>query len=149
MAESLVKTLKTLETILVVDDTDVVLKVVVAILQAANFCVLQAGNGPNAVRVAAGYAGKIDLLLSDVHMPEMSGPDLGIALKQLRPDLHVMLMSGFPDGELLVLNYGWAFIGKPFVARKLVEMINVVLHTPDKSQGARQYDTRQDSAKQE
>jgi len=46
------------------------------------------------------------------------------------------------DGNLLVLNYGWAFIEKPFVAEKLLHMIDVVLHSPDKSQGSDQYDTR-------
>jgi hypothetical protein len=53
-------------------------------------------------------------------------------------------MSGFADGDLLVLNYGWAFIQKPFVATKLVEMIDVVLHTRDKSQGSRQYEAGND-----
>ena len=52
------------------------------------------------------------------------------------------LMSGMTDGNLLVLNYGWAFIEKPFVAEKLLHMIDVVLHSPDKSQGSDKYDTR-------
>jgi two-component system cell cycle sensor histidine kinase/response regulator CckA len=145
MAESFKNTL---ETILVVDDTGPVLALCVAVLKAANFVVLQASSGPNAIRLAADYAGRIDLLLSDVKMPEMSGPDLGSALKRSRPDIHVMLMSGFPGGDLLVLNYGWAFIDKPFVAQKLVQMINVVLHTPNKSQGSRQYDTRVDAGRE-
>ena len=59
--------------------------------------------------------------------------------------MQVMFMSGFTGGNLLVLNYGWAFIEKPFVPEKLVAMINVVLHTPDKSQGSSQYDTRRDA----
>jgi two-component system, cell cycle sensor histidine kinase and response regulator CckA len=134
-----------LETILVVDDTGFGLKVVVTILEAAHFVVLQASSGPDAVKIAADYAGRIDLLLSDVKMPEMSGPDLGKLLKKDRPDIHVMLMSGFPSGDLLVLNYGWAFIEKPFVPQKLLEMINVVLHTPNKSQGNSHYDTRADT----
>ena len=81
------------------------------------------------MKLAADYAGRIDLLLSDVNMPEMSGPDLGDALKQARPDIHVMFMSGFSGGDLLVLNYGWAFIDKPSVPRQLVEMVNAVLHS--------------------
>jgi FixJ family two-component response regulator len=63
-------------------------------------------------------------------MPGMSGPSLGTALKLTRPDLHVMFMSGFPGGDLLVLNYGWSYIEKPFVASKLLEMVNDVLHSP-------------------
>jgi two-component system cell cycle sensor histidine kinase/response regulator CckA len=137
------------ETILVVDDTDAVLNAVTAILEKANFVVLRAGSGQDAIKLSSDYGGRIDLLLSDVQMPEMSGPDLGVALKRERPDMHVMLMSGFRGGDLLVLNYGWAFIEKPFVSRKLVEMINVVLHTPDKSQGSSQYNSREDTGKPE
>jgi DNA-binding NtrC family response regulator len=146
MAESMVKSP---ETILVVDDTEMVLELVVGILQNAKFHVLQADSGEDALKVALDYAGRIDLLLSDVQMPGMTGPDLGEALKKLRPDMHMMFMSGFTGGNLLVLNYGWAFIEKPFVPVKLLEMVDVVLHTPDKSQGGRQYDTRGDTGKPE
>ncbi len=132
-----------LETILVVDDTVTVLRVVVAILKRANFHVLQAGSGSLAIKMATDYAGVIDLLLSDVKMPEMSGPELGEELKKTRPNLHVMLMSGF-TGDLLILNYGWAFISKPFLAKKLVEMVTDVLHTPDKSQEPDSFDKRKD-----
>jgi hypothetical protein len=55
-----------------------------------------------------------------------------------RPDIHVMLMSGQEHGNLLVLNYGWAYIHKPFVATKLVQMIKDVLHSADRSQPGRQ-----------
>jgi two-component system cell cycle sensor histidine kinase/response regulator CckA len=146
MAESLVKPL---ETILVVDDMEMVRELVVGILKTAKFQVLQANNGEDAIKVAADHAGRIDLLLSDVQMPGMTGPDLGAALKKSRPDMHMMFMSGFTGGNLLVLNYGWAFIEKPFIPEKLMEMVNVVLHTPDKSQGGRQYDTRGDTGKPE
>jgi DNA-binding NtrC family response regulator len=132
------------ETIFVVDDTDAVRDLVVHILESAKFKVLKASSGEDAMRVASAYPGKIDLLLSDIQMPGMSGPDLGVALKLLRPDLRVMLMSSFSGGALLVLNYGWAFIEKPFVAAKLVEMVEAVLSEPDKSQGSTQYDTRDD-----
>lgn len=130
---------------MVVDDTPMILKVVVAILADANFNVLQARDGEEAIKVAADHIGKIDLLLSDVQMPSMTGPQLGEALRRLRPDLHVMLMSGLAGGSLLVLNYGWAFIEKPFLSAKLLEMINVVLHSPNRSQGKDQYDTRNDT----
>jgi two-component system cell cycle sensor histidine kinase/response regulator CckA len=82
-------------TILVVDDAEEVLKVVVRILETAEFHVLQANSGLNALKVAGEYPGRVDLLLSDVQMPGMSGPALGTALKQSRPDVHVMLMSAF------------------------------------------------------
>jgi two-component system, cell cycle sensor histidine kinase and response regulator CckA len=126
------------ETILVVDDAEVVVRLVVKILEDANFDVLQANCGETAIKVAAEYPGTIDLLLSDVEMPGMSGPDLCEALKKSRPNMHVMFMSGYSGEDMLILDYGWAFIEKPFVPTKLVEMVNVVLHTPDKSQGVGQ-----------
>ena len=136
----------TLETILVVDDNATILKVVVEILRQAHFQVLSARDGADAVKVASKTEGRIDLLLSDVDMPLMSGPDLGLMLKETRPDLHVMLMSGGENGNLLVLNYGWAFIQKPFVSAKLVRMINEVLHSPDRSQsGGQEFDSRKDT----
>jgi two-component system cell cycle sensor histidine kinase/response regulator CckA len=135
----------TLETILVVDDDPAVLKVVVAMLASAKFRILSAGSGAAALKVAAETPGKIDLLLSDVDMPGMSGPELGERLKETRPDMHVMLMSGGPGGNLLILNYGWVFVPKPFVAKKLIEMINHVLHSPNRSQsGGHSFDSRDD-----
>jgi DNA-binding NtrC family response regulator len=135
-----------LETILVVDDNAAVLKAVAEILRNANFQVLSARDGADAVELANKTEGRIDLLLSDVDMPLMSGPDLGLMLKKTRPDLRVMLMSGGENGNLLVLNYGWAFIQKPFVSAKLVRMINEVLHSPDRSQsGGQEFDSRKDT----
>lgn len=131
-----------LETILVVDDTPAILIVVVSILQNANFDVLTARSGAEAIDVAMRHEGTIHLLLSDIQMAGMNGPELGKTLKAQRPSIRVMLMSGMTDGNLLVLNYGWAFIEKPFVAEKLLKMIDVVLHSPDKSQGSDHYDTR-------
>ena len=136
----------TLETILVVDDNESILRMVIATLRTANFRVLSANSGPRALKLAQETDEKIHLLLSDVEMPEMSGPDLGQALKMVRPDLHVMFMSGGSQGNLLVLNYGWAYIQKPFVAQKLVEMISEVLHARDRSQlGGQEFDSRKDT----
>jgi DNA-binding NtrC family response regulator len=136
----------TLETILVVDDDEFVRESVIAILTNANFRVLSADCGANAVKVAKESEFIIDLLLSDVNMVGMSGPDLGEILKKARPSLHVMLMSGGADGTLLVLNYGWAFIQKAFVSTKLVQMVIDVLHSPNRSQlGGQEFDTRKDA----
>jgi|SRR5581483_5277920 len=135
----------TLETILVVDDNPLILRMVVGVLEAESFIVLSADSGPSALKLADKTTETIDLLLSDVDMLQMSGPELGVALKKTRPDMHVMLMSGGPNGNLLVLNYGWAFIQKPFVATKLVQMVNNVLHTADRSQlGGDEFDSRKD-----
>lgn len=131
-----------LETILVVDDTATVLKTVASILEAANFHVLEASTGLEAMKIAADYIGRIDFLLSDVKMPEMSGPELGEALKKVRPDIRAMFMSGYSGGDILVLNYGGAFIQKPFLTKQLLAVVKVVLHTPITSQGSCRLDTR-------
>ena len=137
---------QSVETILVVDDDAAVLKSVASILRQANFRVLSASSGPAALKLAKATEGEIQLLLSDVDMVPLSGPDLGETLKQTRPDTHVMLMSGGAKGSLLVLNYGWAFIQKPFVQTKLVQMVKDVLHSPDRSQpGGQEFDSRKDS----
>jgi len=132
----------TLETILVVDDDETVLRMVVTILERAHFHVLSAHNGADCITVANQTNGTIHMLLSDVEMPQMSGLDLSDALRATRPEMRVMLMSGGDNG-LLVLNYGWAYLQKPFMAVKLLQMVAEVLHTPDRLQsGGREFDTR-------
>jgi two-component system, cell cycle sensor histidine kinase and response regulator CckA len=123
-----------LETILVVDDNEAVRRTVIAILERASFKVLSAVGGPEALELAGKTEGKIDLLLSDVQMPQMSGPDLGQLLKKERLDMRVMLMSGEANVNVLVLNYVAAYIQKPFVPKKLVEKVVDVLHSPNGSQ---------------
>jgi two-component system cell cycle sensor histidine kinase/response regulator CckA len=139
---------KKLGTILVVDDNENVLAVVAGILKRAKFQVLSADNGAAAIALAKKTKGRIDLLLSDLDMPQMSGPDLGETLKKARPDMHVMLMSGGAKGSLLVLNYGWAFIQKPLLPAKLVAMVTHVLHSPNRSQlGGQEFDSLKDILK--
>jgi DNA-binding NtrC family response regulator len=125
---------KSLETILVVDHDKANRELVLAILEQANFGVLSASGGVDAINLAEETPGEIHLLLCELDVPQMSGPDLGQALKMTRPDIRVMLMSSQKHGNLLILNYGWAYIQKPLVALKLVQMVNKVLHSPNRSQ---------------
>jgi two-component system cell cycle sensor histidine kinase/response regulator CckA len=123
-----------LETILVVDNDKANRESVVSILERAHFHVLSAHGGVDAINLAEETAGEIHLLLCEVDVPQMSGPDLGQALKMTRPDIRVMLMSGQEHGNLLILNYGWAYIRKPLVELKLIQMVNKVLHSANRSQ---------------
>jgi DNA-binding NtrC family response regulator len=132
----------TLETILVVEDHPVVLEVVREILERAGFCVLTAGNGAQAIETERNAEETIHLLLSDVMMPDMSGPVVAQLLKRRRRDMRVILMSGYADGRMLLLNHGWHFIEKPFLPAALVKMVNEVLHTPERSQGDDHFDDR-------
>ena len=136
---------ETTQTILVVDSDEAVLETLLAILKYANFRVLSANSAVSALKLAEETDGKIHMLLSEVNLPDMAGPDLGEALKKTRRDIHVMLTSGGTNGNLLVLNYGWAYIQKPSVPTKLVEMIRYVLGSPNRSQlGGQEFDSRKD-----
>ena len=64
---------------------------------------LAAGSGAQAIQAESITQGTIHLLLSDVMMPDMSGPDVAKLLKKHRPEMRVMLMSGYPDGDMLFL----------------------------------------------
>jgi len=132
-----------LETILVVDDTPLVLSSVSLILKNAGFTVLSASSPEEAMQISLDFAGTIHLLLTDVMMPRMSGPDLAKKLVKERTGLRVMMMTGYTGGDLLVLNYGWQLITKPFVPMLLREKVDDVLHSPDRSQGTDHFDSRE------
>jgi two-component system cell cycle sensor histidine kinase/response regulator CckA len=132
-----------LGTILVVEDMEFLLELVVTVLNSANFAVLQADSGPGALSTAADHPGAIDLLLSDVYLPGMSGVQMAEILKQSRPGMQVILMSAFSGGDLLAAKYGWTFIQKPFTSRILLEMVNRVLHRANTSQTHCQFDSTQ------
>jgi two-component system cell cycle sensor histidine kinase/response regulator CckA len=131
----------TLDTILLVEDHSALLKLVKQILEDAKFMVIPASNAKQAIRLEAEFPGTIDLLLSDVRMRGMSGPSLAKKLKERRPQMRVMLMSGYPGGALLVLNYGWHYIEKPFVPSLLVSKIKDVLRGETREQSTDRFDT--------
>lgn len=130
-----------LETILLVEDHSVLLKLVKQILEAAHFTVMPAASAREAIRLEAEFPGTIDLLLTDVRMRAMSGPILAKKLKERRPQMRVMLMSGYPGGALLILNYGWHYIEKPFVPSVLVGKIKDVLRGETREQSTDRFDT--------
>jgi len=118
---------ETRETILLVEDHSALLKLVKWILEDANFSVIAAKNAKEAMRLEAEFPGTIDLMLSDVRMRGRSGPELAKRLKERRPSMQVVLMSGYPGGVSLVHNSGWHYIQKPFAPAALVDKIRVAL----------------------
>lgn len=132
-----------METILVVEDDSVILKMVKLILEEAGFGVLSAGSADQALLIAEGFPRPIHLLLSDVMMPDLSGPALASSLKHNRPEMRVMLMSGFADGAMLFSITGGHFIAKPFLATALLARVNDVLHSDVHEQGTDHFDTRE------
>jgi len=134
---------KTDATILLVEHHPLFLKLIKGILEAAHFRVLTASNPKEAKAVEAGFAGTINLLLTEVMMtPDLLGTKLAKALKERRPKMRILLMSAYPGGELLILNYGWHFIGKPFLAEGLVGRVREVLHSKVHEQATDHFDTR-------
>jgi len=132
----------TLETILIVESDQGVRDVVRVILERAGYSCLIAASVEQAIRIESATKGEIHFLLSGVMIMGKPGPDLATLLKKTRPEMRVMFMSGYPHGEMLFLNYGWHFIEKPFVPERLVAKLKEILHTPDRSQGEAQFDTR-------
>jgi len=131
------------ETVLVVDGTPSVLAEVSLILKTSGFRVLSASSPEEALQISLDVSGTIDLLLTEVMMPGMSGPDLARRLTKQRTKLRVMMMTGYADGELLLLNYGWHMIEKQSIAKVLSEKVKAILHSPDHSQGVDEFDMRQ------
>ena len=110
------------KTILFADDDGQLQKFVAALLHKCGYKVIVASDGKDALQKARDFDGKIDLLLSDVEMPGMTGIELAIQLNQERPETKILLISGLATG-LLVLNNGWSFLPKPFVSEMLRDRI--------------------------
>ncbi len=115
--------------ILVVDDDPNVLEVVREILETHGWAVLKAMSGPEAVRVAHAHPGPIALLLADVVMPGLSGPEVAGQLRPSRPGMKVLFMSGFTTevGYARGLEPGDPFLLKPFRPEALVRKVLEVL----------------------
>lgn len=129
------------ETILIVEDRPALLKFVKQVLEEANFSVIAAGSVKQAMRLEAEFPGTIDLLLSDVKLKSMSGPELAKRLTRKRPQMRTMLMSGYAGGAMLLLNYGWHYAEKPAVAAALVSKLKETLRGEAHEQSRDRLDT--------
>jgi two-component system, cell cycle sensor histidine kinase and response regulator CckA len=117
-------------TILLVEDEDSLRKLTASTLRAAGHTVLEAGEAAQALRVANQSDSPIDLLLTDVVMPGMSGQALASDLTALRPETKVLYMSGYTDGAVAthgVLQSGISFLRKPFSSEELIRRIDEIL----------------------
>jgi two-component system cell cycle sensor histidine kinase/response regulator CckA len=115
-------------TILVAEDEPPLLELLRRLLDSAGYQVLIASDGKKALKIAE-HTGNIDLLLSDVVMPEMSGVELAKAIKRQRPEIRIILTSAYPQG-MLVMDSGWHFIPKPFFPQRLLEEVRKALSIP-------------------
>jgi signal transduction histidine kinase len=118
------------ETLLLVEDDDAVRVMLRTVLQKHGYRVLEAPNGREALELCETARHPIDLVLTDVVMPQMGGWEFASKLEALRPGLKVLFMSGYTDGAIVhdgVLDPGIAFVQKPVAPNVLVEKVRELL----------------------
>jgi len=118
------------ETILIVEDDLNVQKLAVAVLQRAGYSILTANEAKEALRQISDNSIKIDLLLTDVILPGISGNDLAVQARAVQSDLKVLFMSGYTDDIIAkhgILNEATEFIPKPFTSYALIKQVHDVL----------------------
>ncbi|MGB9333777.1 MAG: CHASE4 domain-containing protein [Candidatus Acidiferrales bacterium] len=118
------------ETILLVEDEESVRSLVADFLKTTGHTVLEATEGEEAIRLVAAHSDQIDLLISDVVMPKMSGRELWNNLRRRMPTLKVLFISGYTDDSIVrhgVIDGDVAFLQKPFTMRALASKIREVL----------------------
>lgn len=118
------------ETILLVEDEDAVRELVEGVLAASGYHVQTASRGDEALQIARRHSPPINLLLTDVVMPQMSGRELADQFALIHPETKVLFMSGYTETSMMrrgILNEDDQFIQKPFSADNLVRRIRSVL----------------------
>ena len=121
------------ETVLLVEDEAAVRVLVRRVLDRNGYRVLEAESGVQAVQLIQGNSEKIHLLLTDVVMPGMSGPELASRLAGANPDMRVLFMSGYTDEAIVhhgVLDPGIALLEKPFTPEVLLRKLREILDAP-------------------
>jgi CheY-like chemotaxis protein len=119
--------------VLVVEDQAEVRNLTARILEARGYTVLAADSGREAMQLAGKYLKRIDLLLTDVVMPQVNGRELALRLTNERHDIKVLFVSGY-TGEAIrehgLLELGAAFLQKPFTPDVLARKVRDVLDGP-------------------
>jgi two-component system cell cycle sensor histidine kinase/response regulator CckA len=119
------------ETILVVEDQGELRKIAGHVLRSYGYRVLEAANPGEALLHSERYAGPIHLLLTDIVMPGMTGPELASRIQPLRPAMEVVFMSGYSERAITDrLKLGGAYIQKPFSLEALAAKVRKVLGSP-------------------
>jgi DNA-binding response OmpR family regulator len=119
-----------------VDDEVEVLAFVADVLQDEGYTVLRASDPCGALQVSEMWSGLIHLLLTDVIMPVMTGPELAAKLRSLRPGIKVLFMSAFTSGAIedhsIQITPGEPLLVKPFTVRSLSSKVRALLdyHSP-------------------
>jgi CheY-like chemotaxis protein len=126
--------------ILVVEDNDAVREVAREALEMEGYRVIEASDGPQALELCQRWEGPLDLVVTDVVMPHMSGGELVRQLAARRRDLRVLLISGYTDDAVVRhgIEAGMPFLQKPFSLEALARKVRAVLEAPpSRSEDAR------------
>ncbi len=126
------------DTILVVDDEPAVLSFCKLILARGGYRVVDARNGPEALKLARTPGTRINLAMLDVVMPGMNGFELASQLRQIDPDLKILLMSGYSVNEVRNIaggDYSYRVMWKPFKAESMLRMVQTVLDEATRNRG--------------
>ena len=118
------------ETVLVVEDEDAVRRIVKIALESAGYRVIEARNGPEALEAARTHSGEIQLVVTDVVMPKMSGRELVERIVKDHPGVRILYMSGYTDDAVVrhgIVESGVAFLQKPFTPLALARKVREVL----------------------
>ena len=125
------------ETLLLVEDEDSVRSLVRNVLREKGYRVLEASGGEEALEFSELYAGRIDLLVTDVVMPLMNGRELARRLTGLRPQIKVLYISGYTENAVWFqsgLDSAGAFLQKPFSPEALARKVREVLGSPSRQE---------------
>ncbi len=120
------------ETILVVEDEDAVRNLMVRVLRASGYTVLDAANARQALPLGEHYDGPIDLFVADVVLPGMKAPQLAKRLKAARPGMQVLYISGHGDQALEEADVHEVLLVKPFSIERLMVEIRRLLDRVDR-----------------
>jgi CheY-like chemotaxis protein len=121
------------ETVLVVEDEEMVRELTCRTLERNGYRALRAANGGEALLTCERLEGPIHLMVTDVVMPQMSGPELAARLRQVRGEMKVLYMSGYAGDALVphgIGEWGSKFLPKPFTPDALIRKVREVLDTP-------------------
>jgi PAS domain S-box-containing protein len=121
------------ETVLLVEDEEGVAKLARKVLERQGYTVLRARDGAEAVALGQAHPGLIDLLVTDVVMPGMGGPEAADLLRRLRPALRILFMSGYADQAVTghrILDPSVPYLQKPFTPEALARKVRDVLDAP-------------------
>ncbi|HOK48424.1 MAG TPA: response regulator, partial [Bryobacteraceae bacterium] len=124
------------ETVLLVEDEDEVRRLVAELLSQRGYTVLEASHPDDAVRICREHREEIHLLLTDVVMPGMNGPELAERLAWLRPNMKVIYMSGYTDDARMGNGLEALLLKKPFTPSELARKIREVLDHAEEAEPA-------------